>query len=324
MTTIPASERGRAVVTRLGKETTAGVIAAGWKPCRFYDFTSGMDRPLVKDDQLGVALMNARDPGKRRIGLPGGSLSRQVPLNLNEFGHWLSAFMARAAPTGTDPNFVHVFTSGGDPTDTLTLVQGFASGDWSWDIGCAVASMRIQAQKAETAARAALTLIGLSDDEDTTAPSGTVAAAYAADDFSDWRWQALWDDVLIGDATNLDLNLDAGVERVQGLSGDEWPTKHHFGERDHSGSLRLYGRGRTIRDLANSGDVGKLTLKATHPDDATHRYIKFDLEGTQFGKVQRTVGGPGQLSSGDLPFMASQDADSHALTVTLANGVTAY
>lgn len=325
MTTFTASERGRAVETRLGKETTLNQApAAGWKPCRFYDIGSaGMGRELVKDEQLGVAAMNTRDSGRRKLGLPGGSLARNVPLNLSEIGHYLSAGFARAAPSGAGPNYVHVFTSGADPADSLTLVQKWATGDWTWDMGVALASMRIQAQKAETTARASLTLIGLSDAEGSAAPAGTLDAAYAAEDFSDWRWQVLWNDVAVGDALNLDLNLDCGVERIQGLSGDEWPTKHHFGDRDASGSFRLYGRGKAIRDLGAANTAGKLTLKATHPSDPTNRFIKFDLEGAQFNKPQRGVGGPGQFSA-DMSFAASQDATHHAVTVTLANGVATY
>lgn len=322
MTTIPASERGRAIETRLGKETAPATVAAAWTPCRHYDFTSGMERPKVLDAQLGVANMNSRDPTARRTGLPGGSLSRTVPLNLSEIGWWLSAGFAGSV-TGSASNYVHTFVSGGDPANTLTLLQKWASGDWTWDLGVALASMRIQAAKTEGAARAVLSLVGLQDDEDTSAPAGTVASAYAAEDFSDWRWSALWDGVAIGNALNLDLMFDCGVERIQGLSGDEWPTRHHFGARDNSGSLRLYGVAKTIRDLGLSGDTGLLTLQATHPDDPTNRLIKFDLENVQFDRPQRGVGGPGQFSA-DMAFHASQDADSHAVTVTLKNGVSAY
>lgn len=324
-TTIPASERGRAVVTRIGFQTDKDTIAGAWQPVRFYDLTSGMDRPLAQDDQLGVALQNARDAGLARLGLPGGSLRRVAPLNLAEIGWWLSLGMGRANPTGSGSNYVHVFTSGAGPKDLATLVQGWASGDWSWDLGVALSAFTIRAQKGENPGRIDMTLIGLADaDNQSAAPAGTVAAAYGADQsFSDWRWRALIDDVLVGDALGLDLTCDFGVERVQGMSGDEWPTMQHFGDTKVSGSFRLYGRAASIRDLGLAGTASKLTLAATHPDDPTNRLIQFDMLNTQYSKPQRSVSGPGMMSA-DFSFMSSQDASNAQLTVTLKNGVSTY
>ncbi|MDP1738914.1 MAG: phage tail tube protein [Caulobacter sp.] len=323
-TVIPASERGRAVLTRIGFESAPGTIAGAWQPVRFYDLTAGQERPLVKDDQLGVALANERDATARRQGLPGGQLRRVAPLNLSEIGWWLSLGMSRAAPTGAPSDYVHVFSSGAGPTDTATLLQKFATDDYQWDLGCALASFRLQAAKAETVARLDMTLIGLSDASDDAAPAGTVASAYAAtESFSDWRWRVLLNDVLVGEALNIDLNVDFGVERVQGMSGDEWPTKHHFGEVMVNGNLNLYGRAAAIRALGDSGAAQKIELVATHPDDATNRLISFVLNAAQFSKPQRPVSGPGQMSAG-FSFEASQGAALPALVVTLKNGVSTY
>lgn len=323
-TTIPASSRGRAVETRLAFEATAGVVAAtGWKRARFYDLTAGMERPLVKDDQLGLALANTRDSGKRRQGLPGGSLRRVAPINLTEVGYWLSAGFARAAATGEEDAYVHVFTSGGDPAQTLSLAQKYGAADFGWDIGVALAEVQISAAKTDQTARLNMTLIGLGDAVGTDWPQATIAAAAEADDFSDWRWRVLWDDVAVGAALNLDVNLNRGVERVNGLDGDEWPSFHHFGEGDATGSFKLYGRGSTFRDLGRSGDTGKLTLEATSPTDPDNLFFRIEQEGVQFNQPQNQVSGGGQLSA-DMTYAASQDATNHAVTITLGNRVAAY
>lgn len=323
-TVIPASERGRAVLTRLGFESAPGTIATGWTPVRHYELTAGMARPLVKDDQLGVALSNSRDGTLRRQGLPGGTLQRVAPLNLAEIGLWLSLGLARAAPTGADGDYVHAFSSGSGPTDTASLVQKWADASWTTDLGVALASFRLRAAKAETVARLDMTLIGLKDLRDDEAPAGTVAAAHAADQsFSDWRWGAYWNDTLIGDALDLDLVVDFGVERVQGMSGDEWPTRHHFGETSISGSMNLYGRAEAFRTLGAAGTAGELELRATHPDDPTDRMISFTMVNTQFDDPQRVVRGPGQMSAA-MNFEASQTGAANALAVVLKNGVASY
>lgn len=323
-TVIPASERGRAVLTRFGFEAAPGTIATAWKPARFYELTAGMERPLVRDDQLGVALTNDRDTTLRRQGLPGGSLRRVAPLNLEEIPLWLSLGLSRAAATGSGSNYVHVLTSGAGPTDTATLLQKWANDSWTWDLGVALGSFGIRMSKAETVARIDMTLIGLKDAEDDEAPSGTVASAYAADQsLSDWRWQCLWNDVLIGDALTLNLNGDLGVERIQGMSGDEWPTRHHFGEQVFSGEISLYGRAEAFRTLGAAGTPGELTIRATHPSDPTNRLIEFELAQTQFAKPQRVVNGGGQMSA-SLSFEASQTASAPALKVTVKNSISTY
>lgn len=322
-TTMPASSRGSAVLTRLGFEATANVIAPTWKPVRFYTLTAGMDRPLVKNPVYGIPTANTRDTTSRRRGLPGGSLRRTAPINLTEAGYWLSAGFARAAATGADDDFEHVFTSGGDPTQLLSLAQKWENGDFTADTGVAMAELAISAAKTDQVARFNMTLIGLGEVEDDAWPTGTVAAAAAEDDFSDWRWRALWDDVAMGDALNIDVNINLGVERVNGLDGDEWPTKHHFGEIDPSGSFRCYGRGAAFREIGRSGDAGKLTLEATHPDAPDTRFFRMELNGTQISKPQGEVSGGGQQSA-QFNFGASQDATNHAVTITLGNGVAAY
>lgn len=323
-TVIPASSRGRAVETRLAFETTANVLpTAGWKRARFYTLTAGMDRPLVPDPQLGVALVNQRDAGRSRQGLPGGSLRRAAPLNLTEVGYWLSSGFVRAAPTGADGDFVHVFNSGGDPSNLLSLAQKWEDGTYSTDTGVALAEVQITAAKGDGTGRMNMTLIGLGEVEDDAWPTGTVAAAAADETFSDWRWRALWNDVAVGAALNLDLNLNLGVERIQGLSGDEWPTQHHFGEITSSGSFQLYGRGEAFRELGRTGAAGKLTLEATHPADPTARYFRIEQNGVQFGKPQNEVSGPGQ-NSATFTYAASQDATTNAVKVTVANGLASY
>jgi hypothetical protein len=321
-TTIPDSTRGRAVETRLGLQAAAGAIAPAWKPVRFYSLTGGMPRPKVKDEKLGVPTQNTRESTKRKRGLPGGSLRRVVPINLTEAGYWLSAGFHRAAPTGADGEFEHGFTAGNKPSALLSLATKYDSGDFVNEIDVAVGEIQIAAQKTDQTARFTLTLIPLKAEKDDAWPGGAVAAAAADDNFNDWQWRVLWNDVLVGDATNLDLTITLGVERINGLSGDEWPTRHHFGEVDVTGSFRLYGRGKTFRDFADTDDVGVLILEAVDPDDAT-RFLRIEQSNVQFEEPQDETQGGGQMSA-DFTYSAAQDSDTPAVTIALGNGVAAY
>lgn len=319
-----ASSRGRAVKTRLAFETAAGTLAtAGWKPVRFYDVTAGMDRPLEADEQLGLANSNDRDAGESTEGMPGGSLRRVVPINLVEAGYWLSSGFRRAAPTGADGDFVHVFDSGFDPSNTLSLAHQWENGDCTWDVGAAMAELQISAQKNAQRARMTMTHVGLQDGEGAAWPAGAVAAAAPKDDFANWRWRVLWNDVGVGTALNIDVNMMLGVERLNLMSGDEFPSGHHFGATAFTGSFRLYGRGAAFRELGRTKEKGKLTLLATMPSDPENRYLRFDMFGSQFNKPQNSVSGGGQQSS-DFSYVSSQDADNNAVKITLANGVAGY
>jgi len=324
-TVFPPATRGRAVQTRLAFEANAGVLpAAGWKPVRFYNLTAGLERGLVRDNQLGLAEANTRDSTARRRGMPGGSLRRTTPINLTEAGYWLSAGFRRAAPTGADDDFVHVFDTGGEqPAASLTLAQKYANNDYTWDMGVVLSELQISAAKTENVARFNMTLMPLKDDIGAAWPAGVVGAAAAADDFNDWRWRMLLDDVLVGDALNIDLNLTRGVEMVQGMSGDEWPTFHHFGEADTTGTFKVYGRGAAFRALGRTGGAGKITLEATSPADPVNRYFRIEMENAQFNQPQNVVDSGGQMSA-DFSFEASQTATASAAVITLANGVAAY
>ncbi len=322
-TTIPDSPRGRAVETRLAFQVAAGTLAiAGWKPARFYSLTGGMPRSKVKDDKLGVPTQNTRESTKRRRGLPGGSLRRVVPINMVEAGYWLSAGFHRAAPAGAGAEFEHVFTTGSKPSALLSLATKYDSGDFGVEQDVAVAEIQISAAKTEQTARVSLTLVSLKADKPGAWPAGALSAAAADDDFSDWQWRVLWNDVAVGDATNLDLTITLGVERIQGLSGDVWPTRHHFGEVDVTGSFRLYGRGKTFRDFADSDDVGVLTLEAVDPLD-TSRFLRIVKSNVQFEEPQDETEGGGQLSA-NFTYSAAQDADTPAVSITLGNSVAAY
>lgn len=320
-TTIPASTRGRVVRTRLGLESAIGTIATAWTPMRFYTTTDGMQRDLVRDDQLGVALANNRDLGKRRQGLPTGTIQRTVPLNLNELPLWLSLGFARVT-TGSSPNYIHTFASGSTPSNSATLVNNYDSGDWGWDLGVVMGGIRVQGQKDATTARAQLTLLALKDAVGSSAPSGSVASAFAADDLSDWTWKVSWDGTVIGDAIGVDINIDLGVERIQGLSGDVWPTMHHFGDVVATGNFTLYGNGKTFRDLGRAGTTKTLVLIATDPANA-NRYVSFSFANTQLNVPQRAVGGPGQVSA-QLSFEAAQDGSTAAVTIAVGNAVASY
>jgi hypothetical protein len=128
--------------------------------------------------------------------------------------------------------------------------------------------------------------------------------------------------VVVGDATGVDVNIALGVERVNGLSGDEWPTRHHFGEIDTTGTFRLYGRAPVFRDLAATGGFGKLTLEATHPADPAGRFFRVEMDHTQLTKPQRSVQNGGMMSS-DMRFEAAETLTPQ-VKISLGNGVASY
>jgi hypothetical protein len=118
------------------------------------------------------------------------------------------------------------------------------------------------------------------------------------------------------------VTIDFGVERVQGLSGDEYPTMHHFGDMISTGNFTLYGTGLAFRTLARAGTPKTLVLTAIDPTNA-NRYIALTFNNAQLTVPQRATGGPGQLS-GQFSFEASQDASTAAQAITIANGVASY
>lgn len=154
-------------------------------------------------------------------------------------------------------------------------------------------------------------------------PAGTVAAASDPDDFGDWAWQAKWNGVTIGDATQVDLTIDLGVERVQGLSGDKWPTRMHYGDSDAGGSFRLYGHGKTWREIAADEEAGELILRASAEDEPATRFFEVIIGNTRLARPQRGVGGPGQVSS-QVTFGGQEDSDTPQVKIRVGNAVASY
>jgi hypothetical protein len=222
--------------------------------------------------------------------------------------------------------YVHTFNSGDRPSNILSLAHKWEDGTFSCDVGVAVAELQLSAAKTDAAAKFTMTLIGLSEQTKKTGlvawPAGDVAAAAPEDDFSDWQWRALIDDVSVGDATGIDLNINLGVERVNLLDGTEFAAGHFFGIITATGTMRLFGAASAIRDLSENADPVKLTLEAVDPENPD-RFIRFELSNVLFDEGQKEIQGPGSTSK-SFAFGSGQSAGQCAVTVTLGNDVAAY
>lgn len=317
----------RLVKTYVGLQIDRATAAtANFVNHRFMEFSNTkLTRARIKDDQLGIAGQATRDPRDGRKDLPNGVLNLTIPINITEIGYWLSAFLTRGAPTGAGP-YVHGFVSGGNPSNFLTMVQQYSSGQVEMATGCAISQARIRFSKAATVARMDLSLIpALQLPTSGVLPAGTAGALVHPDlDISDYRFAATWGGAAQADVTALDLQIDLGTERIQGLDGGIWPTRHHFGDIAISGSATLDGDAEAWRADAALNTRRPLVIAGTCDSDPAQG-ISFTLPRVETEEFGRGVSSSGPQSS-TVPFMASRGggAPVPALSVAVTNALAAY
>lgn len=114
---------GRESVLHVLAQAAPGVAAAGdYLPTHYYHpFDTGYGKPFQADDRTGPGLNNALDPLAPAPGLVSVQPRIIVPLCVNNLGLWLPHLFGAAAPSGTAPDFTHVFTSGVKEHDGLSL-----------------------------------------------------------------------------------------------------------------------------------------------------------------------------------------------------------
>jgi hypothetical protein len=316
----------RLVQTYLGFQADRATKAGAAINTRFLAIGEGkLIRPIVPDDQFGLAGETSRDPRDGRRGLPQGALARTVPLNLLELPYWLSAAMTRGAPTGTGP-YVHGFVSGGAPTKFLTLWDRYSSGKVECSTGVLVSQLRIRFSKSANVARADLTLMPAVQEaiaDSLPAFAGT-ATTHEAVDISDFRFATTWGGTAAVEVTALDLQVNFGIEDVQGMNGSEWPTQPHYGDLDISGSMEIYGDAEAFRADAAAQTRRALNISGTS-DQVAGNSILFAMPRVQVSEPGRAVSGGGATSA-TVQFRGSRGGVSPvpAFAATITNSLAAY
>jgi hypothetical protein len=316
----------RLVRTYLGLQADRDTVAGTLINHRIMSMSQAkLTRARVTDNQLGLARDASRDPRDGRTGLPDGVINVTVPVNVFEIGYWLSGFLTRGLPFGPGPYF-HGFVSGGVPSNYLTLIQQFSSGAIEQANGCWVSQARIRWQKNATVARMDLTLIpALQLPTTSVLPPALASATVHPDvDLSEYRFAATWGGAAQAEVTALDLQIDLGLERIQGLNGNEWPTRHHAGDINISGSATLYGDAEAWRADAAFNLRKALLISGLCDSDPTQA-ISFTLprvESDQFGRSV-TESGP---QSATVSLRASRGGVSPipALSVAVTNQLASY
>ena len=325
-TTFPTNVLGRQVKLSVGVETTIGTPALALTPVQVYPGAAfGMSRALIPDERLGSADGNLRDTHDQRVGLPSGDNSMTVPIDLNQLGLWLSAGFQRDAPTMQSAgHYRHQFNSGALPTAALTMLRDYGAGDYEYDTGLVLSAMKISMAKGDQVARAALTMLPMRTYRAATLPAGmAVGAALPPNDIQDFSWSAVWDGVAVGDLLNIDFSVDFSTQRVQGISGDEWPTRMHFGIMKASGSFKLYGHGAAFRALANSNAAKSLVLNGYNASTGAAYICQFAFFNVRLQVTNRQLESADQLSA-TFNFECSQVAGNQMLLTALINNTPSY
>ncbi|MBS7790316.1 hypothetical protein KTR66_09930 [Roseococcus sp. SDR] len=103
-------------------ETTYGTAPGGnWRRMPFMSVDLGAEQPLLDNDIIGAG--NNRDPAapfQDTVTVQGQAV---VPVDLINIGHWLRLLLGAPTTTGTNPNFIHTFGSGGSalPSNAIEI-----------------------------------------------------------------------------------------------------------------------------------------------------------------------------------------------------------
>lgn len=320
-------------MSSLGRQTTmfakfqsafATIPSGNWQPLSCYDNSLVQSQALEDDPLLGRGTHNGRDPFEPAPGLPtvGGGVT--VPMCFNEIGWWLkNTFGAPETDASDDPDFVHVFKSGGTTIPPLALMKKIKADDWRIIKGAKVNTINVKAEKAGGFPRFALQALGHSEALASSALAGTQNAPFTLDRPVAARAIVRWDGVAVGSLQTYDMTYSNGLEPLNFLGGDEFPSDIDPGAATCTGSLGMRYQDQTWEAIARNGTKGELEVEWASVANPTTRLITFTMPKARLIPQGVPITGPGAMTA-SYQFGAEQTVDDPALIVTLGSAQAGY
>ena len=317
--------RGSEVQYRFKKVTAVEETPSGgdYQSFHAYSETFQPGEGLVDDDELGGARHNAIDPTQQVSDLPNPSGGMQVALDLNQIGFWLTSMWG--APTtdnADDPVYEHVWESGGDTPELVTIEVPFASAFVKAVDAHCVSQMNINFAPEGGIRRVDMTMVGRSVRRLAAALSATTTAAPARDKMSGWAGLVKINGTNFGNVLGGQVQMGNGAFAERYLNDTEWPSGIEIGRPSFQATPQIRVRSDAAGMLDLFDGVTPFTFELLFQKTAD-KLLRFYCPNVVAPKVLPSAAQIGGLDVSPT-FMASQTDAAPMLTVTARNAVAAY
>lgn len=321
-----AAPRGKTVTLAIKDQSAFDTAPTGnWTRTFIYSWCKGGELPLERDALLGVARTNNRDTTEPAPALPtfdGGGVS--VPLDAAHFGHWLKGAFGAPATSGTDPDYVHVFTSGGEVLPHRAAEISLASNFFRQDLGLIVGGLDLDLGRKAGYDKCSVKLMGRSSSKLTSTGAGTLAAPVARVPFPAALPIVKINGTQVGRLSSLKASYDNKVTE-QDFIGSQYISGHDLDDdATWSGDFGVRLLDSTYRDLGGSaGTPGSPFLLDLIWQLSASRLLQFSSPATRLELSGEPVSGPGGINC-TYKFHAEQSSSAAMLTATLKGPVASY
>lgn len=286
-----------------------------------YSYSLGETKPLEDDPILGTTKNNTRDMTEPGPGL--GSMAGQivVPVDFSHLGYWLKSAHGAPSTSGTNPDYTHVFASGGVVLPAKTIERQLLKNGGTvinQQIGVMVNGYTLSVSRAAGFQRMTLDCVGYSEATLGPTGAGTPVAAVARAPFAAALGIYKIDTVQAA-LLDLTLNFSNGLVGREEL-GDARMSGYDIGDCSLTGSFRLRFRDTTLYDaaIAETPHAGELLFQAS-----AARSLKYAMPNVRIERVGIPIDGPGFIDQ-TFNFRCHQDASNPMTTVTLKGAVASY
>lgn len=307
---------GANLQVRAAFETTYGTPPGGdWIALPIVSTTLGAEQPLLANAILGLG-REPVDPLRDVIRDEGDVV---VPVDVRNFGHWLTLLLGEPVTTGTGP-YVHTFTSGAMTLPSLSLEIGMPEVPRHFVHGGLVANTLQLRFERSGRADATIGCIAQGETAHAATQGGTPTRA-ALGFFSQFQGSILLGGAALANVTLATLSYSNSMERIEVIRADGKIAGADPALVTVGGQIDVRFADTTLLDAATSGTPVAVELAYTVTADTA---VTFTCPRVFLPKPKLPVSGPGGIQASFQWQAARGTIDGHALTVTLKNDVAAY
>lgn len=297
-------------------ETTYGTPPGGnWISLPIVSTTLGAEQPLIANAVLGLG-REPVDPLHDVIRDEGDVV---VPLDVRNFGHWLTLLLGHPLTTGSDP-YVHTFTSGAAVLPSLSLQIGMPEvPKYFVHSGLVANTLQLRFQRSGRA-DATFGCIAQGEAQFNTAQGGTPTRA-ALGFYSQFQGSIQLNGAELANVTQATLSFSNNMEKVEVIRADGKIAGADPALVAVSGQIDVRFADDSLLTAATSGTPVALELAYTIDADTA---VIFTIPRVFLPKPKLPVQGPGGIQASFQWQAARATVGGHALTVTLKNDVATY
>lgn len=315
--------KGRAIAILAKDESAFATPPSGnWiQTVAYGPIDIGEKQGFVDDPILGAGLVNNVDSSAPAPDLPSAGGNITVPLDLAHLGYWLKRLFGAPATSGTDPNFVHVFTSGVEALPTFGLEIKKAAALYYQTLGCAANKLTMKASRQGGYDRFTIEVLACKENKLTSTGGGTPGAMVARVPVAASLPVFKLNGTLAGQVLSVDAVYDNKLVGQPFLTGDS----HIAGiERDveatFTGTVKVRFKDATYHDLGISGGVFASELLW---QVSSARLLSIAPPIQRLERVPISIQGPGGVEV-DFPFRSECDGSNAMLVATLKSPTAVF